>query len=91
MVQGRITEAYTPTIWLSTTPFGLISAHLHHPPIFMLDDLPAATPLPLYPGLGQAPNMPDCIPSGVVSFSTFTSFGQIIYRCAFVIKLYTSQ
>jgi len=31
----------------------------------MPDALPAAT-LPLYPGFGQAPNMLDCIASGVV-------------------------
>ena len=35
------------------------------PPIFKLDALPAAT-LPIYPGLGQAPNLLACIPSGVV-------------------------
>ena len=35
-------------------------------PIFMPDALPVAT-LPIYPGLGQAPNMLACIPSGVVS------------------------
>jgi len=37
----------------------------HHPPIFTPDALPAAT-LPIYPGLGQAPNMLACIPSGLV-------------------------
>ena len=30
--KGRLTEADTPTIWLGTTPSGLTSAHLHHPP-----------------------------------------------------------
>jgi len=35
----------------------------------MLDAFPATT-LPLYPGLGQAPNMLDCIPSGMVSVFT---------------------
>ena len=34
------------------------------PPIIMPDALPTAT-LPIYPGLGQAPNMLDCIPSGL--------------------------
>jgi len=48
MVQGKITEADTLTVWLGSTPSGLIS--LHHPPIFTPDSLPAAT-LPLYPGL----------------------------------------
>jgi len=41
----RLTEADTPTIWLDATPFGLISAHLHHPPIFYRPDaLPADQP-----------------------------------------------
>jgi len=31
---GRLTEAHTPTIWLSTTPSRLTSTHLHHPPFF---------------------------------------------------------
>jgi len=34
-------------------------------PNFTLDALPAAT-LPIYPGLGQAPNVLDCIPGGLV-------------------------
>jgi len=33
----------------------------------MPDVLHAAT-LPIYPGLGQAPNMLDCIPSGLVNW-----------------------
>jgi len=33
MVQGRLTEADTPTIRLGATPSGLTSAHLHHPPV----------------------------------------------------------
>jgi len=66
MVQGKITEADTPTIQLGTTPSGLISCPPPQPsPIFMPDALPATT-LPLYPGLGQAPNMLACIPSGMV-------------------------
>jgi len=32
--KARLTEADTPTIWLSATPAGLTSAHLHHPPYF---------------------------------------------------------
>jgi len=57
MVQGKITEADTPTLRLGAAPSGLSSAHLHHPPIFKPDALPAAT-LPLYPGMGQAPSIP---------------------------------
>jgi len=32
--KGRLTEADTPTTQLGTTPSGLTSAHLHHPPQF---------------------------------------------------------
>jgi len=60
MVQGKITD--TPAIQLGITPSELISDRLHRP-IFTPDALAAAT-LPIYPGLGQAPNMLDCIPSG---------------------------
>jgi len=35
------------------------------PTIFMPDTLPGTT-LPIYPGLGQAPNMLACIPGGLV-------------------------
>ena len=38
--------------------------HLHRTPIFMPDSFPA-TILPIHPGLGQAPNMHACIPSGL--------------------------
>jgi len=44
--KGRLIEADTLTIRLGTTPTGLTSAHLHHPPIFFYgpDALPAAQP-----------------------------------------------
>jgi len=43
--KGRLTEADTQTIWMGATPSGLISAHLHHLPIFYMPDaLPAAQP-----------------------------------------------
>jgi len=35
---GRLTEADTPTIRLGTTPSGLTSAYLHHPPFFYTPD-----------------------------------------------------
>jgi len=38
--------------------------HLPHPPIFTPHALPAAT-LPIYAGLGQAPHMLACTPSGL--------------------------
>jgi len=65
MMQGKITEADTPIIRLGATPSGIISDPLPSFPIFTPDALPAAT-LPLYSGLGQAPTMLACIPSGVV-------------------------
>jgi len=43
----------------------ILTIDAHHPPNFMPDALPAAT-LPIYPGLGQAPNMLDCIHGGLV-------------------------
>jgi len=66
VVQEEITEADTLTTQLGATPFGLISdPPSSSPPNFTPDALPATT-LPLYPGLGQAPNLLACIPSGVV-------------------------
>jgi len=46
MVQGKITEADTPTIRVGVTPSGLTSDPPPSSPIFMPDALPAAT-LPL--------------------------------------------
>jgi len=60
------TEADASTVWLGATPSRLISDPPSSPPIFMPDALPATT-LPIYHGLGQAPNMMDCIPSGLVN------------------------
>ena len=68
-VQGKISEADTLTIPLGATPSGLINDPPPSSPIFTPDALPAAT-LPIYPGLGQAPNMLACIPSGVVTQTT---------------------
>jgi len=62
MVQGEISEANTPTIRLCATPSRLISDPPPSSPIFMPEALCAAT-FPIYPGLGQAPNMLACIPS----------------------------
>jgi len=44
--KGRLIEADTLTIRLGTTPSGLTSAHLHHPPILFYgpDAIPAAQP-----------------------------------------------
>jgi len=44
--KGKLTEAETPTIQQHVTLSGLISAHLHHLPIFFYgpDALPAAQP-----------------------------------------------
>ena len=44
MVQGKITEADTLTIWLGATPTGLISGPPPSSPIFMPHALPATTP-----------------------------------------------
>jgi len=42
--KGRLTEADTLTIWLGTTPSGLTSAHLHHPPYFLPAGCPSCRP-----------------------------------------------
>jgi len=42
--KGRVTEADTPTIRLGATPSRLISAHLHHPPIFLRARCPSCRP-----------------------------------------------
>ena len=65
MVQGKITDI--SNIRLGATPSGLISDPPPPFPIFTPDALPATT-LPLHPGLGQAPYMLACIPSGVVRY-----------------------
>jgi len=64
-VQGEISEADTLTIRLGATPSGLISDPPPSSPIFMPDALPA---LPIYPGLGQPPNMLASIPSGLAVY-----------------------
>jgi len=64
-LQGKITEADTPTIWLDATASGRISDPPTSSLIFTPDALTAAT-LPIYLGLGQPPNMLACIPSGLV-------------------------
>jgi len=51
------------------------------PPIFTPDALPATT-LPIYPGLGQAPNMLACIPSGLVmSHSCVLDKNETLFYC----------
>ena len=58
----KITNADAPMIWLDTTLSRLIGAPTSIiPTIFTLNALPAAI-LPIYPGLGQTPSMPTCIP-----------------------------
>jgi len=49
-MQGKMTEADTPTVRLGATPSGLISDPPPSSPIFTPDALPAAT-LPKYAGL----------------------------------------
>jgi len=39
--KGRLTEADTSIMWLGTTPSGLSSAHLHHPPHFLQAKCPS--------------------------------------------------
>jgi len=83
MVQGKISdsEADTLTVQLGATPSGLISDPPPPSPHFMPDALPAAT-LPIYPVLGQAPNMLACIPNGLVFGRLFVKRFTLCYRTA---------
>ena len=54
MAQGQIAEANAPTACLDAIPHTVGAPPLPSP-IFMLNALSAAT-IPIYPGLGQAPN-----------------------------------
>jgi len=68
IVQGKTTRGRHTNHPMGATPSVLISDPLRSSPIFTPDALPAASPatLPFYRGLGQAPNILPCIPSGVV-------------------------
>ena len=69
--KGRQRQIFRPS-GVGAIPSGLISGHLRLlSPIFTTDALPATT-LPLHPGLGQAPNILACIPSGVSVRQTAT-------------------
>ena len=65
----KITQADTPTIRMDCHPSRLIGVPISAiPTIFTQDALPYTT-LPIYPGLGQAPNMLACIPGGLVNIN----------------------
>ena len=58
----KITQSDAPKIWMDCHPIQTNwCPHLCYPTIFTPDHLPDTT-LPIYPGLGQAPNMLACIP-----------------------------
>jgi len=62
----KITQTDSPTIWMDCYPIQTNWCPTSAiPTIFMQDALPYIT-LPIYPGLGQAPNMLACVPSGLV-------------------------
>jgi len=65
---GKIVDASAPTIRLDAALSVPTMPHLHYAPNFMPDALPIAT-LPIYTGLGQASNMLDCIPGGLVIYN----------------------
>ena len=64
----KITQADAPTIRIIDCHPTQTNwcPHLCHPTIFMSDALPGTT-IPIYPGLGQAPSMLACIPSGLAT------------------------
>jgi len=62
----KIIQADGPTIQIVCHPSRLVGAPTSSiPTIFTPDALPSTT-LPIYPGLGQSPNMLACIPGGLV-------------------------
>jgi len=62
----KITQADISTIRMDCHPFRLFDASISAiSTIFMPDALPGTT-VPVYPGLGQAPNMLACIPGDLV-------------------------
>ena len=73
----KITQADAPTIRMDCHPSRLIGALISAiPTIFTPDAIPDTT-LPIYPGLGQAPNMLACIPGGLVTVM-MTSMGMCV-------------
>jgi len=62
----KITQADAPTIWMDCHPSRLIGAPTSAIPTICMQDALPYTILPIYPGLGQAPNMLACIPGGMV-------------------------
>jgi len=60
----NMTQADTPTVRMDHHPILIGAPTFAIQTIFMPDALPGTT-LPIYPGLGQAPNMPACILGGL--------------------------
>jgi len=67
----KITQADAPTIWMGATPLRRIGAPTSAICTIFMQDTFLGTTLPIYPGLGQAPNMLACLPGGLVFCSTF--------------------
>jgi len=74
IVQGKITEADTPTIWVGATSSRLNSGPPPSSPHFYAG-CPTATLL-LHLGLGRAPNMLACIPGGMVNLQLNNALGK---------------
>jgi len=62
---GKIIQTGAPTMRLNATPSGPSMPLPPSSPNFTPDALPASN-LRIYPGWGQAPNMLDCTPGGLV-------------------------
>ena len=81
MVQGKITEADTPTIRMNGTPSGPSVLHLHHPPFLHRIPYP-----PIYPGLGQALNNAGLHTWWLIPHTTMLNFKTcltkiLVFRC----------
>jgi len=80
---GKITEASALTIQLDATPSGPSTPPPPSSPNFTPDALPVAT-LPIYPGLGQAPNMLDCLPGGYQDTKLLNLFSDLFSRTTWI-------
>jgi len=67
----KITQTDTPTIRMDCHPYRLIGAAISAIPTIFMPDAHPGTTLPMYPGLGQAPNMLACIPDGWLHYTHY--------------------
>jgi len=76
------------SVW-TATPSGLISAPISAIPVIFTPDTLPDTTLPIYPGLGQEPNMLACIPGGLVTsnIAQVGYFGDALPSQSFLVSI----